>query len=161
LFFADVNLNCRIPSPVEFIVGAARALEMFDPPPSTLALADWAARLGQDLFYPANVGGWPGGRSWVTTRSVVGRANFAAALVNGPGVGRSGPLDALGLARRHDRGRDAADLLAFYGELLRGVPPIAAERDRLLTAMKSTADEASAARRAVALLLAGPDSLLG
>jgi hypothetical protein len=160
LFFADANLNCRIPGPVESIVGAVRALELFDPPPSTLALADWSARLGQDLFYPPNVGGWPGGRSWVTTRSTVGRANFAAALTAGPGVGRPEPFGALTLARRHERGRDAADLVAFFGELLRGMPPTAAERDRLLAAMKSGADEASAARRAVALLLAAPEMLL-
>jgi Protein of unknown function (DUF1800) len=160
LFFAEANLNCRVPGPAEFVVGAARSLEMFDPPPSTLALADWAARLGQDLFYPPNVGGWPGGRSWVTTRSAVGRANFAAALAAGPGVGRPEPFDAVGLARRHDRGKDSADLVLFFGELLRGVPPAPTERDRLLNAMKSTADEATAARRAMALLLASPDMLL-
>src|SRR5207237_1292092 len=126
-FFAAANLGNRVVGPVEGVVAAARALELADPPPSTLALADWAARLGQDLFYPPNVGGWPGGRAWVTTRSAVGRANFAAALVAGPGVGRPEPLDALGLARRHGRGRDIGDLLAFFGELLRGVPPAPAE----------------------------------
>src|SRR5204863_6312529 len=125
-FFADSNLGCRVPGPAEFVVGSARALELFDPPPSTLALADWAARLGQDLFYPPNVGGWPGGRAWVTTRSAVGRANFAAALAAGPGIGRPEPLDALGLARRHGRGRDIADVLGFFGGLLRGLPPSAA-----------------------------------
>jgi len=165
LFFADANLNCRVLGPVEFVVGAARALELFDPPPSTLALADWAARLGQDLFYPPNVGGWPGGRAWVTTRSVVGRANFAAALAAGPGVGRPEPLDALGLARRHGRGRDTADVVSFFGELLRGGDPLrgcpaaAAERDRLLAAV-GPAPDAAAARRAVALLLAAPEALL-
>ncbi len=68
-------------SPIEYVVGAVRALEMFDPSPSTPVLADWCGRLGQDLFYPPNVGGWPGGRAWITTRSAIGRANFAAALV--------------------------------------------------------------------------------
>src|SRR5581483_10915285 len=106
VFFAPANLSNRILGPVETVVGAARALELFDPPPSTLALADWAARLGQDLFYPPNVGGWPGGRAWITTRSAVGRANFAAALVGGPGVGRPGPFDAAALAGKHGRGRD-------------------------------------------------------
>jgi uncharacterized protein (DUF1800 family) len=160
LFFADANLNCRVPGPVESVVGVVRALEMFDPPPSTLALADWAARLGQDLFYPPNVGGWPGGRAWVTTRSAVGRANFAAALAAGPGIGRSRSLDAIGLARRYARGEDAADLIAFFGELLRGSPPAPAEKDRLLSALKSKTDEAAGARQAVALLVAAPEMLL-
>ena len=75
------NLGRRIASPIDYVLGAVRALEMLDPAPSTPVLADWCARLGQDLFYPPNVGGWPGGRNWITTRSALGRANFAAALV--------------------------------------------------------------------------------
>src|SRR5262249_55257493 len=82
-FFAEANLGRRILGPVEFIVGSARALEMFDPAPSTLAIADWCARLGQDLFQPPNVGGWPGGRHWISGQTMIGRANFAAALVGG------------------------------------------------------------------------------
>src|SRR5262249_27246504 len=73
LFFAEAGKGQRVVGPVEFVVSAARALEMFDPAPSTLVLADWAGRLGQDLFYPPNVGGWSGGRSWITTRAAVGR----------------------------------------------------------------------------------------
>ena len=58
-FFAEENLGGRVLGPVEYIVGSVRALGLDHPPPSTLLLADWAARLGQDLFYPPNVGGWP------------------------------------------------------------------------------------------------------
>ncbi|HJT78309.1 MAG TPA: DUF1800 domain-containing protein [Gemmataceae bacterium] len=107
-FFADDNLGDRVLGPAEYVVGAARALELFDPPSSTLVLAEWVARLGQDLFYPPNVGGWPGGRSWLTTRALVGRANYAAALIEGVRVGRPGPMDALGLARQHGEGRPVA-----------------------------------------------------
>jgi uncharacterized protein (DUF1800 family) len=161
-FFAAANLGARVQSPVEFVIGAARALELAEPPPSTLALADWAARLGQDLFYPPNVGGWPGGRSWVTTRSAVGRSNFAASLVAGPGVGRPEPFDAQRLARKHGRGRDRNDLFAFYGELLRGAPPAAAECERLHAALRTTSDDdAASARGAVSLLLAAPEGQLG
>ena len=146
--------------PVEFVIGAAHALEMVEAPPSTLALADWAARLGQDLFYPPNVGGWPGGRAWITTRSALGRANFAAALVAGPGVGRPEPFDAVGLAAKH--GRDGEAVLAFYGELLRGAAPTTAECDRILTALRpNSGDPPAFARNAVALLLAAPEGQLG
>src|SRR5262249_31290769 len=62
VFFAEANLRRKVLDPVGFVVGGARALELFDPPSSTLVLAEWAGRLGQDLFYPPNVGGWPGGR---------------------------------------------------------------------------------------------------
>ena len=63
LFFAAANLRTRVLSPVEFVIGTARALEMFDPAPSTLALADWAGRLGQDLFEPPNAPARLAGRS--------------------------------------------------------------------------------------------------
>src|SRR5262249_34157949 len=100
-FFAEGNLSRRVVGPVEFVVGAARALEMFDPPRSTMLLADWAARLGQDLFHPPNVGGWKGGRHWLSAQTMIGRANFATALVAGKLSHTAAPLDALGLARKH------------------------------------------------------------
>ena len=39
--------------------------------------------MGQDLFYPPNVGGWSEGRSWLGTRTVIARANFAHAMSEG------------------------------------------------------------------------------
>lgn len=159
-FFAERNLGRRVLGPVEYVVGAARALELFDPPASTLALADWVARQGQDLFYPPNVGGWPGGRSWMTTRALIGRANYAADLVGGTRVGRPGPLDALSLARRHGHagGLDAA--LTFYTRLLLGVEPTPAWRARLTRALGRQASDAEATRRLVALILATPEAQL-
>jgi uncharacterized protein (DUF1800 family) len=156
-FFADDNLGNRVLGPVEYVIGAARALELFDPPSSTLVLAEWAARLGQDLFYPPNVGGWPGGRTWLTTRSVIGRANYAAALLDGKRVGRPGPMDALALARRHGE----TDVIAFYTRLLMGTEPTAAWRARVTAAIDpKVKDEVETARRTVALILAMPESQL-
>jgi uncharacterized protein (DUF1800 family) len=156
-FFAERNLGRRVVGPVDYVVGAARALELFDPPSSTLVLGEWAARLGQDLFYPPNVGGWPGGRAWLTTRSLIGRANYAAALVVGTPVGRPAPMDALALARRH--GHDGLDgALAFYTKLLLGTEPNAAWRARLMGALGPQPDDSEAARRIVALILAAPEA---
>jgi uncharacterized protein (DUF1800 family) len=159
-FFVGAHIGNRVVSPVEYVVNAARALEMFDPAPSTLVLADWAARLGQDLFYPPNVGGWPGGRAWISTRSVVGRANYAAALVGGDKVGRP-PFDALALAHRQGRGRDLDDLLTFFGELLLGTMPTPAWRARLVAELElKHGTDADTARRAVAVILASPEAQL-
>jgi uncharacterized protein (DUF1800 family) len=116
LFFDSANLGNRIASPIEYALGAVRALEMFDPAPSTPVLADWCGRLGQDLFYPPNVGGWPGGRAWITTRSAIGRANLAAALIGGESVGLSTPFDPIALAARHGQGRAPS----FFARLLLG-----------------------------------------
>ena len=157
LFFAPESLGDRVIGPAEYVVGAARALELFDPPSSTLVLAEWSARLGQDLFYPPNVGGWPGGRAWLTTRALVGRANYAAALVEGERVGRPGPMDALALARRHGE----ADPVVFYTRLLLGAEPSPAWRDRLAAALGPKAKEdGAAARRVATLVLALPEAQL-
>jgi hypothetical protein len=149
-FFAGSNIRTRVLGPVEFIGGAVRALELLDPPPSTLVLADWCARLGQDLFNPPNVGGWPGGRGWLSARSLIGRANFATALVEGRGVGRDAPLDPVALALRYGRGRDGADAVRFCAEVLTGSP-----------SARPQACDGQAARDAVARLIAAPESQIG
>jgi uncharacterized protein (DUF1800 family) len=115
-FFADDNLGNRVLGPVEFVVGSVRALELFDPAPCTLALADWAARMGQDLFDPPNVGGWPGGRAWLHTRSLVARANFATGLA-------AGLKDPTALPKKYGFGTDAAAVLTFHHRLLFGADP--------------------------------------
>jgi hypothetical protein len=43
--------------------------------------------MGQTLFDPPNVAGWPGGRTWLGTSTWFARVNAAAALMNGGGVG--------------------------------------------------------------------------
>jgi len=110
----------RVLAPVEFVAGTARSLELFDPPPSTLALADWCGRLGQDLFEPPNVGGWPGGRAWIGARSMIARSNLVAALVDGSNAGRSKAYDPDELARKYDQPTDANTLIGFHCRLLLG-----------------------------------------
>ncbi len=157
-FFAETNLRTRVSGPTEFVVGAARALETFDAPPSTLVLADWCARLGQDLFQPPNVGGWPGGREWVAAPTMIGRANFAAALVGGR-LGRGGAaLDPAALATRHGRGGGLGDTVGFFDELLTGG---SGSRERVLAALGTlAANDPATVRRAVVLILASPEMQL-
>src|SRR5213080_1617959 len=71
-FFAEANIGTRVKGPAEFIVAAARALDLFEPP---------------------NVGGWPGGRAWIGARSMIARSNLVAALVDGSNAGRSKAYD--------------------------------------------------------------------
>jgi uncharacterized protein (DUF1800 family) len=141
LFFDASNLGNRVSSPIEHALGTVRALEMLDPPPSTPVLADWCARLGQDLFDPSNVGGWPGGRAWITTRSAIGRANLAAALIEGTSVGLSAPVDLIALATRHGQRRNPS----FFARLLLGADD-----------PEVPLDATEPARRAVIRLLSSP-----
>jgi hypothetical protein len=92
---------------------------------------------------------------------VIGRANYGAALVGGELSAGGRPFDALGLARRHGRGRNLDDLVTFYAGLLLGTEPGEAWRDQLTRALgPRPALDAETARRAVVLLLASPEAYL-
>jgi hypothetical protein len=45
--------------------------------------------MGQVLFYPPNVAGWPGGENWLTSQMMIARQNFVAQLSNSPAVAQS------------------------------------------------------------------------
>jgi uncharacterized protein (DUF1800 family) len=152
LFFAEANIRTRVTAPVEFVAGSARALAMFDPAPSTLALADWSARMGQDLFDPPNVGGWPGGRTWVTSRALVARANYAAALVEGANAGRADAYDPVGAAKAAGLGAARIDVLTYHHRLLFGTDPTADVIARLAPLED---------RQLVTALLSSPEAQLG
>jgi uncharacterized protein (DUF1800 family) len=161
-FFAADNLGNRVLGPVEYVVGVLRALELFNPAPSTLVLADWMKRMGQDLFYPPNVGGWNGGRAWLTTRALIVRTNFAAALVDGIPIGRRESLDATALAERHSRAKSLDDTLAFYGDLLLGSQPDAMWSGRVVEALDRAGLHGSEKlRQAIVLVLSIPQAQIG
>jgi hypothetical protein len=79
----------------------------------------------------------------MTTRSAIGRANFAAGLVEGTPVGLSGPLDVIGLADRHGEGRNTS----FFSRLLLGAD-----------GPEVPLDEPVPARQALVRLLASPEA---
>lgn len=102
LFFSNANIRSRIASPVELVIGTVRALELHQDPPSTLLLAAEVRKLGQDLFHPPNVFGWPEGREWIHTRSVLGRHGFVDALLAGKlHASEHAPIDFESLSERH------------------------------------------------------------
>ena len=80
-FFSAHAFRQRIKSPVEYVLGAARTVCAGDPPPQPLVRR--LEVMGQPLFAPPNVKGWPGGQTWLNTSTVLARVNFAQALVMG------------------------------------------------------------------------------
>lgn len=84
-FFSENAFRKRIKSPVEFVLGAARAVYREDndlPLPQTL-LTPRVTAMAQTLFAPPNVKGWPGGKAWLNTATMLERNNFASALACG------------------------------------------------------------------------------
>lgn len=73
-----------IRSPVEFIVGAVRALG--GPglgAKQIINLTQTAGRMGQLLLQPETVKGWDGGREWINDSTLLTRMQVAAALTLG------------------------------------------------------------------------------
>lgn len=124
LFFSDENIASRVMGPVEYVVGAVRSLQMLDPLPSTLLLAEWTARMSQDLFYPPNVFGWDEGRSWINSRTLVARTNFIGALCSGECHLPAIEFDPRRLLETADLPASDVGLKKFLHEILFGEPQI-------------------------------------
>ncbi len=68
----------RIKSPVELLVGIKRTLPMELQAPETVLQLQKV--LGQVLFYPPNVAGWPGGKNWIDSSSLMFRLRLPQLL---------------------------------------------------------------------------------
>ena len=97
LFFSPQAYRQRVKGPLEFGLGIVKALEGMV---SATQLAQDVANLGQDLCRPPTVKGWTGGRYWISTTTLVGRHNLAAALLES-GKPYGGKLDPWAVAQKH------------------------------------------------------------
>ncbi len=104
-FYSREAYRAIVKSPVDFAIGALRLFEsQIDPRTIVGAMRT----MGQTLFDPPNVAGWPGGRTWLGTSTWFARVNGAAQLVNGgvfdegrarPGAGRAPKIAAANIVR--------------------------------------------------------------
>jgi uncharacterized protein (DUF1800 family) len=79
-FYEEKNIGTRIKSPIELIVGLRRMIPMELERPESQLLFERA--LGQILFYPPNVAGWPGGKSWIDSSALMFRMRIPQILTN-------------------------------------------------------------------------------
>ncbi|MFQ6021838.1 MAG: DUF1800 family protein [Acidiferrobacterales bacterium] len=70
-----------VKSPVDMLVGTIRVFHI--PMRDGQVLVRLGRYLGQDLFDPPNVKGWPGGNAWITTSTLLARQQFLERLVRG------------------------------------------------------------------------------
>jgi len=70
-FYDEKNIGAKIKSPVELLVGIQRMLPMKLENEEALMLLQRV--LGQMLFYPPNVAGWPGGKTWIDSSTLMMR----------------------------------------------------------------------------------------
>ena len=79
-FYSDKNIGTRIKSPVELLVGIRRLIPMELEKPEAQLLFERA--LGQILFYPPNVAGWPGGKNWIDSSALMLRMRIPQILTD-------------------------------------------------------------------------------
>jgi len=68
-FYDEKNIGSKIKSPIELLAGIQRMLPMKLENQEALTFLQRA--LGQMLFYPPNVAGWPGGKTWIDSSSLM------------------------------------------------------------------------------------------
>ncbi|MFL9953492.1 DUF1800 domain-containing protein [Paraburkholderia nemoris] len=77
-FWDDGDRGVLVKSPVEFVVGTLRAFDIgYD---NTAPFAAQIRTLGENLFYPPNVKGWPGGTIWINSSTLLARKQFVEQL---------------------------------------------------------------------------------
>jgi uncharacterized protein (DUF1800 family) len=79
-FYDDKNIGTKIKSPVELLVGIRRLIPMEIENEEVQLL--FQRTLGQILFYPPNVAGWPGGKNWIDSSALMLRLRLPQILTN-------------------------------------------------------------------------------
>lgn len=79
-FYSAQARQAQIKSPVEYVVGTARSMNVPMSRATARILALASAQMGQDIFEPPTVKGWDGGATWINTATLLVRHNFVERL---------------------------------------------------------------------------------
>jgi len=139
-FYARENRAALIKSPVELLVGTARQFGVTGLDSRLFALA--GRQLGQDLFGPPNVKGWPGGEDWINSTTLLGRKQVMARLFRAeemPAPASDNGRDAR-MARRIGRSLDSMvfDAERFFAAFAGSESARRAQAEKLVLAAPAT-----------------------
>lgn len=79
-FYDERNIGAKIKSPVELLVGLMKSFNMEFTDANSLIKVEKI--MGQVLFNPPNVAGWPGGLNWIDSSSLMFRLRMAEFIFN-------------------------------------------------------------------------------
>jgi uncharacterized protein (DUF1800 family) len=81
LFYSETARAAVVKSPVVLAIGALKAMRA--PLPADELILGALRVMGQNLFFPPDVNGWPGGADWINSNTLLVRYNFANFLMHG------------------------------------------------------------------------------
>jgi uncharacterized protein (DUF1800 family) len=129
-FWSAAHRGALVKSPVDLVAGTLRTFGIH---PGDLRPAVFAcAALGQNLFAPPNVKGWPGGSAWIDSATLLGRQQFIDRVFRG-----SDPM-ATPVAMRPARQQGGAPMRRM---LERGMVDYAFDADRFGAALGAAGGE--------------------
>ena len=82
-FWAPKNRGALIKSPLDLVIGTLKTLDLEDKNLPLPSISNSLRRMGQDLYSPPNVKGWPGGVAWVDDVTLPVRQQFLTRLMRG------------------------------------------------------------------------------
>ena len=112
-FVADSNYRALVKTPAELMVHAARALGVDG---LSRLIAGAGSGMGQSLFDPPDVNGWPNNESWISSNTIVERVNFATNAIAHAGGSLPAASDAVRIHLDGVVGKQTAELLAAAGD---------------------------------------------
>lgn len=87
-FWSADSRGTLVKSPADLVIGTVRQLELTQADPLSLAMV--MANLGQNLFAPPNVKGWPGGTKWINSGTLLARKQFVDQVFSNGEPGSAG-----------------------------------------------------------------------
>jgi uncharacterized protein (DUF1800 family) len=152
LFFSLHAVGRKVRSPVQLALGLLRSLEATA---NTHQLASDLHQNGQGLFFPPNVKGWDGGRAWINSSTILGRANMIARLTRDEATRfGGGKLDEYFARLGADRPDRIVEVLI---DLLVAVPLPAPARDGLIEICRKNPNKARGCAEAIHALATLPE----
>ena len=85
IFWDTKNRGRLIKSPLDLVVGTLRPLDLEEKNLPLRSISGQLRQMGQNIFTPPNVKGWPGGEFWIDDSTLPVRQQFLRRLIRGSG----------------------------------------------------------------------------
>jgi uncharacterized protein (DUF1800 family) len=145
-FYSPRHRGTLVKSPVDLVAGTLRQFQFTtgDVAPFALVLA----QLGQNLFSPPNVKGWPGGEAWINSTTLLARKQFLDRLFRSEAVTPAPMMATMGAAQPANTAQsaNAAPLVQMRQRLQRAFSAAHFDSERWF---KSTGGDAVQVQRLV------------